>query len=120
MTLFQFDDNFTKVSGKHTFKFGAQFIRDRFNGFSAFPTRGSYTFNGQYTRQIGSSTAATSLADFALGAPSGVTRNILEGEFGMRFWTLGGFRTRFLARHQSSHPDFGTALRNLSASLRCS
>jgi hypothetical protein len=91
MTLFQFDDNFTKVSGKHTFKFGAQFIRDRFNGFSAFPTRGAYTFNGQYTRQIGSSTAATSLADFALGAPSGVTRNILEGEFGMRFWTLGAF-----------------------------
>ena len=91
MTLFQYEDNVTLVRGNHTFKFGAQFIRDRFNGFSAFPTRGSYTFNGQYTRQTGTSTSATSLSDFALGAPSALTRNILEGEFGMRFWNFSTF-----------------------------
>jgi outer membrane receptor protein involved in Fe transport len=91
MTLFQYEDNLTVVHGNHTFKFGGQFVRDRFNGFSAFPTRGSFTFNGQFTRQIGGNTALTALSDFALGAPSGVTRNILNGEFGMRFWNLGAF-----------------------------
>jgi hypothetical protein len=88
MTLFQYEDNLTLVRGSHTLKFGAEFIRDRFNGFSAFPTRGSYTFNGQFTRQTGGSTALTALSDFALGAPSGINRNILDGEFGMRFWNF--------------------------------
>ena len=88
MTLFQYEDNLTLVRGSHTLKFGTEFIRDRFNGFSAFPTRGSYTFNGQFTRQAGASTALTALSDFALGAPSGINRNILDGEFGMRFWNF--------------------------------
>ena len=91
MTIFQYEDNLTLVRGTHTFKFGGMFVRDRFDGFSAFPTRGSYTFNGQYTRQMGGNTALTSLSDFALGATSGVTRNILTAEFGMRFWNLGTF-----------------------------
>ena len=57
MTIFQYEDNLTLVRGTHTFKFGGQFLRNRFNGFSAFPTRGTYTFNGQFTRQTGGSTA---------------------------------------------------------------
>jgi hypothetical protein len=91
MTIFQYEDNVTLVRGAHTIKFGGLYTRDRFNGFSAFPTRGTYTFNGQFTRQTGTSTALTALSDFALGAPSGVTRNILTAEFGMRFWNLGAF-----------------------------
>jgi hypothetical protein len=91
MTIFQFDDNLTMVRGSHTFKFGAQFLRDRFNGYSAFPTRGSYTFNGQFTRQAGSSTSLTALSDFALGAPSNISRNILTSEFGMRMWSLNSY-----------------------------
>ncbi|MGH7488238.1 MAG: hypothetical protein ACREMY_21970, partial [bacterium] len=91
MTLFQYDDSMTLVRGNHPFKFGGAFIRDRFNGFSEFPARGSYTFNGQFTRQTGASTALTALSDFALGAPSAVSRNILNGEFGMRFWSLNAF-----------------------------
>ena len=91
MTIFQFEDNLTMVRGSHTFKFGAQFLRDRFNGYSAFPTRGSYTFNGQFTRQAGSSTSITALSDFALGAPSGLTRNILTSEFGMRMWSFSSY-----------------------------
>lgn len=91
MTIFQYEDNVTLVRGTHTFKFGGQFLRNRFNGFSAFPTRGSYTFSGQFTRQTGGTTSLTALSDFALGAPSGVTRNILTAEFGMRFWNLAAF-----------------------------
>jgi hypothetical protein len=55
---FQFEDVLTVVRGSHTLKFGGMYVRNRFNGFSAFPTRGQYTFNGQFTRQIGSTTAA--------------------------------------------------------------
>ncbi len=91
-TSFQYEDILTKVRGSHTLKFGGMFVRHRFNGYSAFPTRGQYTFNGQFTRQTGSASSATALADFALGAPNGVTRNVLTGGgFGMRYWSLSGF-----------------------------
>ncbi len=90
-TSFQYEDIVTKIQGDHTIKIGGRFVRHRFNGFSAFPTRGQYTFNGQFTRQAGASGSQTSLADFALGSPSGVTRNILDGTFGMRMWEMGAF-----------------------------
>jgi hypothetical protein len=88
---FQYEDILTVVKNSHTLKFGGFFVRHRFNGFSAFPTRGQYTFNGQFTRQIGASAATTALADFALGATSGITRNVLAGTFGMRSWNLAAF-----------------------------
>jgi hypothetical protein len=88
---FQFEDVLTMTRGAHTFKFGGSFIRHRFNGFSAFPTRGQFTFNGQFTRQVGSTGAATALADFALGAHSDATRNVLVGTFGMRNWNFATF-----------------------------
>jgi hypothetical protein len=88
---FQLDSNLTKIQGPHTIKFGLLFLRHRFNGFSAFPTRGTFDFNGQFTRQIGSTSSANALADFALGAPDTVTRNVLSGTFGMRLWQLAPF-----------------------------
>ena len=88
---FQYEDILTVVRSSHTLKFGGLYVRHRFNGFSAFPTRGDYTFNGQFTRQIGAAGAASALADFALGATSGITRNILAGTFGMRIWNLAAF-----------------------------
>lgn len=88
---FQYEDILTVVKNSHTIKMGGMYVRNRFNGFSAFPTRGSFAFNGQFTRQIGSTAATTSLADWALGATSGITRNILAGTFGMRFWNLAAF-----------------------------
>jgi len=36
MTIFQFEDNLTMVRGSHTFKFGAQFLRDRFKRLLGF------------------------------------------------------------------------------------
>jgi Carboxypeptidase regulatory-like domain len=87
----QFEDILSVSRGSHTMKFGGMFVRHRFNGFSAFPTRGDFTFNGQFTRQIGTSTSATALSDFALGAANSITRNILVGTFGMRNWNLSVF-----------------------------
>lgn len=91
-TSFQYDGNLTLIRGNHTVKFGAQYLRHSFNGFSAFPVRGTLNYNGQYTRQINTGGAQTALADFALGAMSGLTRSILTGgSFGMRFWQTGLF-----------------------------
>jgi hypothetical protein len=90
-TSFQAEDIVTKIRGSHTLKAGARFVRHRFNGFSSFPARGQYDFNGQYTRQIGTAGSGTALADFALGATDAVTRNVLQGTFGMRIWELGAF-----------------------------
>ena len=90
-TSFDYEDVLTVVRGSHTLKFGGLFVRNRFDGFSAFPTRGQYDFNGQFTRQIGASGSQSALADFALGAPDTVTRNILVGTFGMRYWNLATF-----------------------------
>ena len=89
---YQYEDIATVVKGSHTFKFGGRFLRQTLNGYSAYPARGQYNFNGQFTSQIGASnTTATALADWALGAPNAVTRNVLNGTFGMRFWNLAGF-----------------------------
>lgn len=91
MTSFQFEDVLTWTTGNHTLKVGGIFVRHRFNGFSAFPTRGTFTFNGQFTRQVGTAGAANALSDWAIGAYNGAERNILVGTFGMRFWNSGVF-----------------------------
>jgi hypothetical protein len=91
ITTFQVDSALTMIRGSHTIKVGGVFLRHRFNGFSAFPTRGTFDFNGQFTRQIGSSSSSTALADLALGAPDSVTRNILEGTFGMRIFSVAPY-----------------------------
>jgi hypothetical protein len=91
MTSFQYENVSMWTKSNHTLKTGAIFVRHRFNGFSAFPTRGTFDFNGQFTRQIGASGAATSLADYALGALASWNRNILVGTFGMRFFNFGAF-----------------------------
>ncbi len=90
ITTFQYDGDLIKTSGNHTVKTGVQFLRHRYNGFSSFPVRGSFDFNGQFTSQIGStSNSYAALADFAIGAEDNATRNILVGEFGMRYFQLG-------------------------------
>ncbi|MBM3740914.1 MAG: hypothetical protein FJW39_34660 [Acidobacteria bacterium] len=88
---FQYENILTMVRGAHTVKTGGMYVRHRFNGFSAFPTRGDFGFNGQFTRQIGTAGATNALSDFALGATSGITRNVLVGTFGLRIWNLSMF-----------------------------
>jgi hypothetical protein len=82
---YQYENITSIVRSSHTVKFGARYLRHVFNGYSAFPTRGTYTFNGQFTRQMGASTAATALSDFALGAPDTINRGYFPGVFGIRF-----------------------------------
>lgn len=90
-TSYQFENVLTMIRGAHTVKAGGLYVHHRFNGFSAFPTRGDFTFNGQFTRQAGASGSQTALADYALGALAASTRNVLSGTFGMRFFNTGAF-----------------------------
>ena len=91
ITTFQYDADVIKTKGAHTVKAGFLFLRHRFNGYSSFPVRGSFDFNGQFTSQIGQSNSAAALADFAIGAEDAANRNILLGGFGMRNFQLGAY-----------------------------
>ncbi|HXZ13097.1 MAG TPA: TonB-dependent receptor [Candidatus Sulfotelmatobacter sp.] len=70
---FQWQDNFSKVIGRHSLKFGGQFHYDQINDRNLFGENGSFTFNGTET--------GSDFADFLLGAPSAfiqATRQILD------------------------------------------
>ena len=88
---YQYEDILTIVKGSHTMKFGGRYLRDDFNGFSAFPARATYNFSGQFTSQIAKTSSATALADFALGAAGIISRADLSGVFGMRFYEFAAF-----------------------------
>jgi hypothetical protein len=76
--IFVFDQNFTRVHGRHVFQFGARVHREYLNVLIDQPTSGTF-YNGQFTAAFdassGSSFAAVPLtghnaADFFLGAVS--------------------------------------------------
>jgi hypothetical protein len=77
--LIQFTDNFTKVHGRHTFKFGADEMGSKIYGKASPGSLGSFSFNGQWTAGKGWSGAGVTpsggnaFADFLLGDPSSDT-----------------------------------------------
>ena len=87
----QFEDILTVVKGSHTFKFGGNFTRHRFNGHSSVTPRGAYAFQGQFTRQVGAGGSTTALADLALGVTTNIRRSVQEGHWGLRHFDLSGF-----------------------------
>ena len=60
---FQFQDNFSKVIGTHSTKFGGQFHYDQINDRNLFGENGAFTFSG--------AEANSDFVDFLIGAPSG-------------------------------------------------
>jgi hypothetical protein len=68
-TIFQWTDNFTWTKGKHTFRFGTDDRRMRYNQIGAVVARGRFTFNGTYTGDpaLTSPPPQNTLADFLLG-----------------------------------------------------
>jgi carboxypeptidase family protein len=70
---FQWQDNFSKIIGRHSIKFGGQFHYDQINERNLFGENGVFTFNGTET--------GSDFADFLVGAPSGfiqATRQFLD------------------------------------------
>jgi hypothetical protein len=90
-TSIQLDSALTWTHNTHTVKFGFVALRHYFNGFSGFYDRGTFDFDGEFTSQLNSSSTATALADFAMGAMDSGSRAYLDGPFALRAWQLSPY-----------------------------
>ena len=81
---FTLQENMTKVSGKHTWKFGYEMIRTRYNGLSEALPSGTYNFGG--TELPFTPNTGNTFASFLLGnvASAQLTRN--QGTWLPRWW----------------------------------
>ena len=86
---FQWIDNFSKVLGRHTMKFGAEFHYDQINTNAIAQFNGSFLFTGSET--------GSDFADFLLGIPSQYNQSQLQPFYG-RNQILGILRAGQLAR----------------------
>ncbi|MGH9666051.1 MAG: hypothetical protein ACRD9L_16620, partial [Bryobacteraceae bacterium] len=93
-TIFQWSDNFSWTHGKHSFKFGTDDRRTRYNQIGAVVARGRFTFNGTYTADpsVSSPPAQNSLADFLLGY-----MQTSEGQTGAPIANFRGYSLNFYA-----------------------
>lgn len=69
-TVFQWTDNFSWIKGKHSLRFGGELRRDRYNQKGNEFARGSFEFNGTYTRNPLTGKGGDSTADLLLGTMS--------------------------------------------------
>ena len=65
---FQWSDSISKVAGSHTFKFGADVRRLRFDQTLYYNVNGSFSFNAGGTNDVGSDNI---FPDYLLGLPNG-------------------------------------------------
>jgi hypothetical protein len=84
-------DNIIWLHGHHSFKFGGDVIRRQYNFFQSSSQRGSFSFNGQFTSQLGVGNTGSPMADFLLGFPSSSTLKVLTSEVGQRQIEVSGY-----------------------------
>jgi hypothetical protein len=86
---FQWQDNFSKIIGTHSLKFGAQFHYDQINDRNLFGENGFYTFDGSETN--------SDFVDYLIGTPGSfiqASRQILDsrskymGLYGQDSWRV--------------------------------
>ena len=78
---FQWIDNFSKVVGRHTMKFGAEFHYDQINTNPIAQFNGNFLFTGSET--------GSDFADFLLGIPSQYNQSQLQPFYGRnKYWGL--------------------------------
>jgi hypothetical protein len=94
---FTYGDNLTWLKDKHTFKFGAQFIRYQSNCFSAgndgvlgtmayTGVSSSNPINSASTNPLGNNTGGYSMADFVLDRVDYIGQGAFTGPQGLRQW----------------------------------
>jgi hypothetical protein len=82
---YQWSDNFSYISGRHSFKFGGEVQRRRYNVFQASSPRGDLNFGRVYTTNPAASAGTgEGIADLLLGVPQSSTIQILNGTRGLR------------------------------------
>ncbi len=84
---FNIVNNWTKITGNHTIRFGADIRRLRLDKFQANGSnpRGEFTFTGGLTTRTGTGTSTNAVAAFLLGLPQTVSRTTVA--------QLGGYIT---------------------------
>jgi Carboxypeptidase regulatory-like domain/TonB dependent receptor len=66
---FQWSDSITKVSGRHTFKFGADVRRQRFDQTLYFDVNGEFFYSGAGSNSVVGSSGSNYYPDFLVGLP---------------------------------------------------
>ncbi len=78
---FQWTDNYTKIIGKHTTKFGVDVRRQRFDQFLYYDVSGEYSFtSAPNADQIGSDSNFASYPNYFLGAPNTYSQGAAQRE----------------------------------------
>jgi hypothetical protein len=78
---FQFSDNYSKIIGNHSFKFGGDFRLQRFDQLLYFNINGQYTFTSSTTSPSGNDLGFTSAyPDYLLGLPNNYQQGSAQHE----------------------------------------
>src|SRR4029077_19750379 len=78
---FQWMDNYTKVIGNHTMKFGADVHRQRFDQFLFFEIQGDYTIMSNQASPSSNDTGfSDGYANYFLGMPTSYGQGAAQGE----------------------------------------
>ena len=79
---YQFSDNYSKVIGKHSVKFGGDFRLQKFNQFLYYNINGDFSFqNGGSSNSLNPSAAnADAYPDYFLGVPTTYSQGAAQGE----------------------------------------
>lgn len=90
---FQYNGDITRISGSHTFKFGADLRRRQINFASSNQPRGNFSFDANFTNDPTGRTpgSGNSIASLLIGYPSATTQNVLLINPGLRTWEFGWF-----------------------------
>jgi hypothetical protein len=107
---FEAADNFTKIVGRHTLKFGTEFHYDQIDDRNYYGENGSFTFDGSET--------GLDFTDFLIGAPASMiqatqqlldTRSKYLGVFGQDSWRVTPDLTfNYGVRWEFSQPWYDT------------
>jgi hypothetical protein len=84
-------DTVSLTRGRHTWKFGADWIHFQFNYEQSNDVRGQYTYTGAFTENNGDPSTGDAFADFLLGYPQQTQRTVGEAEAYLRQTDYGAF-----------------------------
>jgi hypothetical protein len=82
---YDYQDTFSTTHGKHSLKFGAQFLRYRYNTYEPANLSGAFSFNSKDTALPGfTSSTGHQFASFILGAADSASKSVYATEPGYR------------------------------------
>ena len=88
---YEFADTVSWVRGKHSLKFGVDYLHQERVFFQTTAPRGEFNFTGTYSQDLTTSEGGNGLADLLLGLPSYTEQDTLQDRYPTRYWSLSGF-----------------------------